>query len=84
MKLCTKLHLAIDNAAHAVAVAPEVHSHYNDPPPTLRDNIRYWTLAFIDGLISDLPLHTLRCKFSALKQKAATKLRALLHEFNQK
>ncbi|MFJ2456767.1 hypothetical protein ACIOWK_34620 [Pseudomonas protegens] len=50
----------------------------------MRDNIRYWVLAFIDGLIGDPPLHILRCKFSALKQKAAAKLRALLHQFNQK
>ncbi|EMP5207431.1 TPA: hypothetical protein L3577_004740 [Pseudomonas aeruginosa] len=84
MKICKKLHLALDNAAHAVAVAPEVHSHYKDPPPTSCDNIRSWILAFIDGLIGDLPLHILRCKFSALKQKAAAHLRALLHQFNQK
>ncbi|EJQ7926963.1 hypothetical protein ABHI80_005598 [Pseudomonas aeruginosa] len=84
MKFCKKLHLALDNAAHAVAVAPEVHCHYEAPPPTLCDNIRYWILAFRDGLIGDLPLRTLRCKFMALKQKAAAKLRVLLHQILQK
>ncbi|HDS1678851.1 TPA: hypothetical protein QEM39_000317 [Pseudomonas putida] len=64
--------------------APEVHSHYKDPPPSLCDNIRYWILAFIDGLIGDLPLHALQCKFLALKQKGAAKLRALLHQILQK